>query len=134
MEERLILRNLIFLLLNTIILTQCIKYIINEKDVSLSGFLLACTFIHYIKTFQKLIIIDIYFLRLLFLRGSLVGFLQLSATIIYTFAARKTDASACHQPFWIFFSRFTTYRKSRSSNLLDFFNVSIELSHLTIII
>lgn len=45
MEEKLILRNLIFLLLNTIILTQCTKYIINEKRC-FSIWFSSCVYIH----------------------------------------------------------------------------------------
>lgn len=70
--------------------------------------------------------INIYFLHLLFLRGSLVEFLQSGITIIYTFAARKTDEpSACHQPFWIFIFilQHIENQDRQSSNLLDFFNV-----------
>lgn len=60
----------------------------------------------------------------------------LDATIIYTFAARKTDEpSACHQPFWIFSFVLQHNRKSRSTiieSLGSFLNAS-NYPHLPII-
>lgn len=47
------------------------------------------------------------------------GFLQLGATIIYTFAARKTRRSTCHQPFWIFLSFFNLSKIEKISFFVE---------------
>lgn len=108
----------------------------NEKERYFSIWFSSCVFNIHSRVITKqiseivLITINIYLLHLLllvWLARRIPG-----VTIIYTFAARKTDEpSACHQPFWIFSFVFQHNRKSRSTiieSLGSFFNASIELS------